>query len=353
MFNNFKQTIIVIFIISFVMTLGDYFFNKVSYTIKKQECYPGLVCDKKIEKEYIENKSKEFCKKRIFNSEETKEYCYLLAAKASKDETICQEIKSHYVHGSGNARYACYEEIASIKNDIQICNNVGTENLGMGQTKNRCIARVLGQQKDDSQCDMISSLDDRNQCYYHIALLTNNIDICKKITRHELGSPIVYNCYEGIAGNTGNINICNLAPGHVLSGCMYRGLEYIKDKKDVSLCGKIEDMKYAKKCYNALINDDNVESLCDLALTENAKTMCRYISDIFKLCRQANDKPKCYMDMGIKNNDLLMCDNALVSEIEREYKLNCYIIVAKNTNNKSICDDMEVAGKDRCYNQFL
>ena len=346
MFNNFKKTIIVITFISFIMTLGDFFLNQVRETIKKQECSPGLVCDEKVEKEYTENKSKEFCKRKIFVSEETKEYCYLLAARAAKDETICQEIKSHYVHPDGNARYACYAQLAKVKNDIKICDNVGTENVRMGQTKDACLSQVLGQQKDDSQCLTISDLYYKNYCYYQVALLTNNVEICKKMKRDGSWSSIFDGCYEGIARNTGNVDICNIAPD--FNGCMFSGLIFIKDKKDVSLCGKIENKEYAKKCYNALINKDNATSLCDSAITENAKEMCLYISDIFELCRQATDIQKCYMDMGIKNNDLLMCDNALVSDFEREYKLNCYINVAKNTNNKSICRDMEVAGQDRC-----
>jgi len=105
---------------------------------------------------------------------ETKERCtssyYADLAVAQKDESLCNKVT--------DGKDLCYTNVASKKNNVEICNNIGDY-----QQKSGCTGMVAGQQGKKELCDTTASKDD---CYAAYGMTSGDASVCEQITNADI-----------------------------------------------------------------------------------------------------------------------------------------------------------------------
>jgi len=129
----------------------------------------------------------------------------------------------------------CYINLARVQRDISICDNIKIIVL-----KNSCESLVASQTKNVGACNNLNK-DAREECYRGIAISTNNLDLCDKITSSSVNR----------------------------DGCI---LTIAEHKKDISICEKISDANTKKFCIN-LVSKANSNFQNQASITVNSPTV--------------------------------------------------------------------------------
>lgn len=169
-------------------TICEYLIEKKNYTSAKDGCYldiAGLTKDKTIcEKIINENWRKDCIRDIRFPECEGKDYCFRGYAKQYEDTSICEFIESEF------SREMCKNDVAVLTNDIELC-----KIIGMSPIKDDCLKTIAVNLTDETICEYISDTGKplpqsqytyKDECYNEIAKLAENKTICNKITSEEL-----------------------------------------------------------------------------------------------------------------------------------------------------------------------
>ena len=117
-------------------------------------------------------KDPSICEKNVYSA--SKSLCYGNYAATLKDESFC---KKDLEHGK-----FCFSNVAVIKNDIKIC-----ENLQNFNDKEYCYLKFAQHAADPSICtNKIKSTDLLNGCYRVVASARKDVAICSKINETSL-----------------------------------------------------------------------------------------------------------------------------------------------------------------------
>ena len=113
------------------------------------------------------------------------------------------------------------------------------------QNKDLCLADYAEQHKDPEICELIYREILREGCYHDIAVLTNNIELCKKMISliSEAARGL---CFKTIAINLTDETICEYIDDEgQRSGCYWDMAELTKNK---TICNKITPEKLREEC---------------------------------------------------------------------------------------------------------
>ncbi len=141
-----------------------------------------------------------------------------------------------------------------------------------------------------SELQLIANTTPQGYCYYNLALLSKNEQLCNNLT----GS-LLYSCKDNFGVGTytnatapGNLtlqnvsSVCSSEPSSVQQICEYGALTYIAiTNGNTSICGMISDTTYRYSCYAAIaqkyhniedcryISNSTIQSLCENATTSS------------------------------------------------------------------------------------
>lgn len=204
--------------------------------------------------------------------------------------------------------------------------------------------------KNAQPCAKLATNYIREDCYYAIAVDTNNAKLCESIIDGRT------DCYLEIAEKLGNEEICEKA------NFEYEICLEAARKKDESLCKQVsvDAMDYCSRaafpgCTNAEMEgcNDSGDSFPPGDVNECSRIMdyrgiCYYrvatANEKPSLCEKApeNARNECYSQIGIASNKPSACNLA------GELRDNCITWIAINTNNLELCSEIVGAGKETC-----
>ncbi len=100
-----------------------------------------------------------------------RDVCYVNVADKTQSLMPCDKCSS-------DSKYLCYAMIASMKNDLTICDGIPDIDY-----KNNCYNEVASSSKDVSICERITIISQRDSCYYNYAAKNEDPSVCNKITK--------------------------------------------------------------------------------------------------------------------------------------------------------------------------
>lgn len=119
------------------------------------------------------------------------DYCYMGLAYKRENATICKEL-------SQNKKLECYSYIAVLKNDVTICDAIGSQ-------KSQCYSNYAVNKGDITACDKITDLNSKDSCYASYASTVGDITVCNKIVTINQKD----NCYQNIASQRCDVTLCD------------------------------------------------------------------------------------------------------------------------------------------------
>lgn len=147
---------------------------------------------------------------KIVFQEEQKEHnlgkCYAKIAAQTKNSAICDELTYYYdrdlcytdfsdaviasqdsslCEKAGNRTSECYEKIAFNTQDSSLCD--------LTSYPDSCYSIIAQESVDEALCKKIRNIDWQSNCYYEVAILTKNPDLCK------LSGDFANQCYRYVA----------------------------------------------------------------------------------------------------------------------------------------------------------
>ncbi len=145
---------------------------------------------------------------------DTRTGCFTELALKQQDEKICDNIIS-YVDGN-----TCIMKIAVIKHDVALCRTINHAEI-----EKECFQNVVIEAADSSFCESMVDRE-KSECFYDLAMLTQNESLCEKMD-------VKYSGY--IKGS---------------DMCFF---EFARKKQDRTLCEHIIDVIGARKnCLNEI-----------------------------------------------------------------------------------------------------
>lgn len=114
-----------------------------------------------------------------------------------RNPDLCTEIESIYMRNN------CYDNIAMIMNNIEICKRIENTEGDPGTSVQACISRIAGGLRDITLCKQIP-LEAQPECIANIGIATNNVSLCPLSE-----NKIFDNCIFVIAAKSKNATLCN------------------------------------------------------------------------------------------------------------------------------------------------
>jgi len=192
----------------------------------------------------------------------------------------------------------CLRAYANSCKKVSICGDIP-----LGDNRDGCYYDLAVKTKDVLLCDMIPGNNTKNLCK---AGFDKNASICREITNADMQC----DCYLNLIMPAKNISQCeNVFPAPCRGRCFY---EYAVNYDMPQLCQRADDGS-RDSCYRRVA-------------TENLNTFaCASVQ------LQSNDL--CYLDMAVGKKDPLICDN--LTYAEKGYKYWCLAAAGRNV---SLCD---------------
>lgn len=126
----------------------------------------------------------------------------------------------------------CLFEFLLEKQDFNYCLKSTKQNLTQ-----ICLNQALVNYKDVNICNFLDSNESNSQCYQHLAIELNKIELCQKTQNHD-------NCIFQIAYKQKDISICNFSKDIDLCE-----LSFALSINDKTICNHI---KYKNQCLNSV-----------------------------------------------------------------------------------------------------
>ena len=199
---------------------------------------------------------------------------------ASGDEYLPQEFDTN--------------DIVTITDVSKIRKDADCEKM-TGELRDGCYVGKAAVNYDESQCNLITSVAFKDDCYLKIAKDGGKADACEKLTAGKS------ECYSMLAQQNNDPKLCEKIP------------------KSKQICMDAYRKKDSSNCLAA----DFYTRQCNDAVAFNDSSYCDGIVDFSE---------DCYLNIAIDTDNAQLCDNLAVS------KNYCYYTVATNTNNVNICN---------------
>jgi hypothetical protein len=214
-------------------------------------------------------------------------YTMLLASGATANASICDSM-------SGVSRDDCFSQLASKTNDSSLCMRINAS-----FTRDNCISRVAILKNNPGMCDAVSVSASRNMCknqiFERLAVTNRDVSYCRLL----------------IAENGSNEDMTDR--------CIF---SMAKSLNDSTYCNQITNIFAKELCLTGSIDPNSCNQIAD----SRGKQACLYIAAVY-----SNDPERC----------TIMPSQGMID--------NCYIQVAKNTNNGKICARISSADlRDQC-----
>ena len=197
------------------------------------------------------------------------------------------------------------------------------------------------------ECEMIESVQTRNDCYKTFALREKNLDYCESIItegdftaiRDGKGKVQRYECFIGVSAEVLDGSLCDDLPKDVPKAQCYRNIG-IKTQ-DSSMCMKIKDENnsiYYEECLSGISTSTLKD--CETIDNFNRKNTC--ITNIAKTRKDINI---CDLE---KDSPAIRRTTNEGREILNNDRDGCYIEIAKITLDKGICDKVDESKYKYC-----
>jgi hypothetical protein len=182
----------------------------------------------------------------VKNSKE-KEYCYLHVAEVIPDPDLCEKIQTDYVKDN------CYINVARVNGDVSIC-----ERINKDFYKEDCFSAVAQTNNDPSLCKKIPYLDGlssnkRYICYSKLDKLSYEPEICDYLFEKEEkegGVILSPDCFAQLAVEINDPSVCERITNYKISSCYYNIAQLTNNSEICNLITTSEDMK--RVCYKHL-----------------------------------------------------------------------------------------------------
>ena len=217
--------------------------------------------------------------------------------------------------------------------------------------KDKCLMDYAKEHKDPAVCEFTYLELSREMCYYDVAILTNDVELCKKI-KSAISTLVTLPslCFKTIAVNLRNETICEYTDNK----WSYKDMCYTEIAKltgNETIC-EYTSNTWAHKdtCYVEVAKLTENETTCEMAI----ELICGYINDYASefisnyLSEYINFTWSytdiCYMEVAELTKNKTICDDKpheLICDYVSDkwsYTDICYMEVAKLTDNKTICN---------------
>jgi len=296
-------------------------------------------------------------------SHDTKMDCYKKLLNYTMDESIC----------TGASTTACKDVFGMAKKDPTLCRTA------------ECYADVAISLEDPTVCEISSGKSD---CYYIVAITTNNADICEDIACSSNYQGYCYdrnNCFYQLAAKIGDYKLCDEIQGsihysysHGLRGGGHYEIKTQGDcyavvaisKNDSEICSNLKNDTYRDTCYFTVgakqkdkesCNKVEGEVLIDyaeptyFAFENSQKPAKRYkyhcLGFIGNPIEDCTDEPASLRDFcwdALAREKFLVdaCEN-IDSETSRD---SCLLFIGKESKNVAACEKItDTSVSDKCW----
>jgi len=195
------------------------------------------------------------------------------------------------------------------------------------------LATLLAQCKSDTTAE-------QGDCYKQYGELSKDISSCKNIAVY----PNDVACAIGVAVASNNDKLCDQVSSFLSNQSLQYGVEdcyngYAAANKDTEICAAMSGSTAQQtqfqqdSCYTGMATQSLDDSYC---------------ADIIDTASQ----DQCYEILGVAKSDTTVCDK--ISASDPEFKGECYLNIAKATNNSSLCSQLAFNPGDQtgCYEMF-
>ncbi|MBS1266658.1 MAG: hypothetical protein MAG795_00626 [Candidatus Woesearchaeota archaeon] len=279
--------------------------------------------------------TKSYCQK--LNSQILADRCWLnlavrdknkkLCSKTSTYEQVCQNIidknKDSCENADSKILNDCYYSLAFILNDMDICKK--------------------GVIKSSIQFPRPISLfpDSITECKIAVAVKTGNPKYCEKVA-----STSREHCIKQLAYEYLDQSYCNLLQDQDLQFCIKQvSAKKAAQSNNPEQCKAISDSVFRKKCFEYLVENKQDYKVC---LQSDSPSEC-ILNTATKLLNQeacedkvlnSDQKQRCLQNIAIKTKDTLLCNELVDSE-------DCFFQIAMQYLDSKTCQLL--TQKDRCY----
>jgi hypothetical protein len=217
----------------------------------------------------------------------THDECFRYFANLHSNYSLCNKISSNYT------KYLC---LTKLTGNYSLCNE-----LSDYLQRDSCVGVFASEHVNYSLCLNISTNLYRDRCYTDIAVKTLNADICSYIRCYECIAD-KNDCYYQLANLTGNISLCgNINEQSKSDTCR---LDLAKSHRSPAFCSYVENSYQRNTCYYSIIYNEKLEpSACAPIVHQNWRDECYNKVAIDKknatICEKIEDpftKNKCVYD---------------------------------------------------------
>lgn len=172
---------------------------------------------------------------KIENSQ-TRDSCVAGLAKKKNDISVCDLITD------SKTKSFCQEQIAVQQNSVEICKNIPDD-----YWQDNCYYHVAINIKDVGRCAYIAEVTQNLDCVKQVAIATNNVELCNRLNTKNKGE-----CLLKIATQTMDSSVCALfndktsTAGEVNQDACYYKIAKLSGNKDI--CSKIALKQIKQSC---------------------------------------------------------------------------------------------------------
>jgi len=165
-------------------------------------------------------------------------------------DTLIPDSVDDCVNLSDYDKAFCFSDVAVLKNDIEVCKSIRLENNSQQQQLNidYCMAVFAFHKEDVGLCSQLQTTPLREACFIDFAISSKNTRICDEVTDEQNKYT---NCYTKIAELQSDTEICGR-----IENSDYMNLCKAKVSKEVKYCTPINDVGISDACYLQSAWDD-------------------------------------------------------------------------------------------------
>ncbi|HLC62514.1 MAG TPA: hypothetical protein VJI52_05865 [Candidatus Nanoarchaeia archaeon] len=176
----------------------------------------------------------------------------------------------------------------------------------------------------------------KSSCYITTALSEKNPSLCSK-------SPNVDSCLSALWRETKDPNVCAQVEQQKMKDDCLRFVA--TENNEPSHCYAISDARLRDGCYASIATAKLDVSLCPNIRNQTLKDKCYSLTSPGKTlssCDEIKDsaiKDKCYGDVGISQQDVIICAQITATEV----KDSCFATVGILKRDPSVCESVTSA----------
>ena len=176
------------------------------------------------------------CESKTNNPERNK--CYVDLAKSVMDAKYCD-----FLEKQDKSYNYCIFSVSELNHDVSLCRTI-QDDTNWGDL---CYWRYAEYSGEASFCYKLSLINEKNECFYNIALDKENVEICNKIPEnYNLNQKCIYE----LAKETENVEFCELLKSSASRDVCFIAIAEIK--QDRSICASIKSNLIKEDCESRL-----------------------------------------------------------------------------------------------------